>query len=251
LRRRGARRIFRSFAAETLSMSLGRNEMAARKRAASRRKSRPAARARAARPRAKATPRRRAKPAARRKAPKRASRPASKRPASKRPASKRPAARRPAPKRGAAPRPAASAASRPVGAVPSGIGLVNHHADYTTHDVPAVRRFYVEQLGFTQIEEMPGGPYLSIQTGASSSLGFGPPSSGPPEQWRPPREPALYFRVRDVDRAHRDLVARGVTFEQPPTDMPWGHRVAIVRDPEGRTVYLAEYKTRERRGEAR
>jgi len=207
--------------------------MAARKRAASRRKSRPAARKRAASPRGKAKPSRRARPASR-KAPKRASRPAP----------KRAAARRPATKRSAAPRRAPSAVNRPAGAVPNAIGLVNHHADYTTHDLPAVRRFYVEQLGFTQIEEMPAGPYLSIQTGASSSLGFGPPSSGPPEQWRPPREPALYFRVRDVDRAHRDLVARGVTFEQPPTDMPWGHRVAIARDPEGRTVYLAEDKTR-------
>jgi predicted enzyme related to lactoylglutathione lyase len=203
--------------------------MAARKRAASRRKSRPAARKRATSPRAKVKPSRRAKPASR-KAPKRAARAAV----------KRAAARRPVTKRSAAP----SAASRPAGAVPNAIGLVNHHADYTTHDLPAVRRFYVEQLGFTQIQEMPAGPYLIIQTGASSSVGFGPPSSGPPEQWRPPREPALFFSVRDVDRAHRDLVARGVTFEQPPTDMPWGHRVAIARDPEGRTVYLAEDKTR-------
>jgi predicted enzyme related to lactoylglutathione lyase len=142
--------------------------------------------------------------------------------------------RRAAPRRGGAP-------SRPkaVGTVPSGIGLVNHHLDYTTHDLGAVRRFYVEVLGFTQIEEMPEMKYLSIQTGPSSSLGFSPPMPGPPEQWRPPREPALYFRVENVDRAHQKLAARGVTFEQSPTDMPWGHRVAILRDPEGRAVYLA------------
>lgn len=128
---------------------------------------------------------------------------------------------------------------KPSGTVPSGIGLVNHHLDYTTHDLDAVRRFYVEVLGFTRVQEMPDMKYLSIQTGPSSSLGFSPPMPGPPEQWRPPREPALYFRVENVDRAHQKLAARGVTFEQSPTDMPWGHRVAILRDPEGRAVYLA------------
>jgi predicted enzyme related to lactoylglutathione lyase len=112
--------------------------------------------------------------------------------------------------------------------------------DYTSHDVAAVRRFYSEMLGFADARHDSANDYLSIRTGASSSLGFMPPVPGPPEQWRPPREPALYFLVRDVDRAHRDLVARGATFDQDPTNMPWGHRVAILRDPEGRTLYLAQ-----------
>lgn len=193
--------------------------MAARKRARPSRKPRSASR-------------RPARPAKKRKAG--GSRPA---PAKKRGARKaRPAAKasRPASRRsGASARPKAS------GGVPSGIGLVNHHLDYTTHDLAAVRRFYVEVLGFTQVEEMPDLEYISIQTGPSSSLGFSPPMPGPPEQWRPPREPALYFRVENVDRAHQRLAAKGVAFEQSPTDMPWGHRVAILRDPEGRAVYLA------------
>ena len=50
----------------------------------------------------------------------------------------------------------------------------------------------------------------------------------------------LYFIVSDVARAHLDLAARGVTFEQVPTDMPWQHRVAMLRDPEGRLVCLAQ-----------
>lgn len=71
-----------------------------------------------------------------------------------------------------------------------------------------------------------------------------PSMPGPPEQWRPPREPAIYLFVTNVDRAHRDLVAKGVSFEQDPTDMPWGHRLAILRDPEGRKVCLAQDLTR-------
>jgi len=58
--------------------------------------------------------------------------------------------------------------------------------------------------------------------------------------WRPPREPNLYFMVTDVDAACRALSSRGVAFDQPPQDMPWGHRVAMLKDPEGRRVCLAQ-----------
>lgn len=129
------------------------------------------------------------------------------------------------------------AASAPASA---GIGMRNHHMDYTSHAMDDVKRFYVDLLGFRDFDFDPGVPYLSVRTGPSSSLGFMPPMPGPPEHWRPPREPAIYLEVRDVDLAHRELVARGVTFLQPPMDMPWKHRVAILRDPEGRTIALAQ-----------
>ncbi len=112
--------------------------------------------------------------------------------------------------------------------------------DYTSHALDDVKRFYTELLGFRHFDFDPQMQYLYVRTGASSSVGFMPPLPGPPEQWRPPREPAIYLEVSDVDRAHRDLVAKGVTFVQPPMDMPWRHRVAILRDPEGRTIMLAQ-----------
>ena len=129
-------------------------------------------------------------------------------------------------------------------ATPSAIGFVSQHMDYTTHNYDGVRRFYTELLGFSSFRDMSEGPYLAIQTGPSSSLGFMPPRPGPPEQWQPPREPTLYLIVESVDRAHRELSARGVAFEQEPADMPWGHRVATLRDPEGRSVSLAEVRNR-------
>ncbi len=107
-----------------------------------------------------------------------------------------------------------------------------------------IKRFYTVTLGFTEAQHDLTNNYLFVQTGPSSSLGFMPPQPGPPEQWRPPREPALYFIVDDVDRAYRDLVDKGVSFDQAPQDMPWKHRVAILRDPEGRTVYLAQAMSR-------
>jgi lactoylglutathione lyase len=114
--------------------------------------------------------------------------------------------------------------------------------DYTTHNLDGVKHFYTELLGFTDFRYLPEHPYLAIQTGASSSFGFMPPQPGPPEQWQPPREPTIYLIVADVDRAHRELAARGVVFEREPADMPWGHRVATLRDPEGRCVQLAQVK---------
>ena len=84
--------------------------------------------------------------------------------------------------------------------------------------------------------------YLAVSTGPSSSLGFMPPMEGGPDQWSPPREPTLYFMVQDVDAAYRTLSNRGVSFDEPPRDMPWGHRVARLKDPEGRRVCLAQQK---------
>ena len=143
-------------------------------------------------------------------------------------------AARPAKRRAA--QPAASPASPKV---PSGISLVMHHMDYTSQAMDEVRRFYTELLGFSSYELDPQANYLMVRTGPSSSLGFMPPMEGPPEQWRPPREPAIYLFVEDVDRAHADLTAKGVEFMQPPQDTFYGHRVAILKDPEGRTVCLA------------
>jgi predicted enzyme related to lactoylglutathione lyase len=129
-------------------------------------------------------------------------------------------------------------------AVTNGVGLLNCHIDYTSQDLEGVKRFYTEELGFTNFHHDQSENYLMVRTTPMSSIGFMPPMPGPPEEWRPPREPALYLMVEDVDRAYRELSARGVEFEQAPQDMPWMHRVALLRDPEGRRVCLAQVLTR-------
>ena len=148
------------------------------------------------------------------------------------------------PKRAVARRPAAAhipaAPMLAPASSPSAIGLMSHHLDYTSHDLEGVKRFYTEVLGFRDFDHDPRFNYLMVKTSPTSSVGFMPPMPGPPEQWRPPREPALYFIVKDVDRTHRQLSLQGIQFEQAPQDMPWGQRVAILRDPEGRTVCLAQ-----------
>lgn len=166
--------------------------------------------------------------------------------APKRPAAKK-SARRPA--RKAAKRPAAKPARRTQpqppapAAPPSAIGLLSQHMDYTTHRLSDVKRFYTDLLGFRKFEQDPQMNYLYVQTGHSSSVGFMPPMVGQGEP-SPAKEPTLYFMVKDVDRAYNDLAARGVQFEGPPADMPWGHRVIVTVDPEGRRVMLATTKRR-------
>lgn len=165
------------------------------------------------------------KPAARAAARKKTARKPSPAPARKRPARATPPPRRPA----------------PPPAVPSAIGMTVHHLDFTTHDLDAVRNFYVDLLGFKNFDHDPQFNYLWVQTGGTSSLGFMPPMQGMGET-SPPKEPTLYFIVEDVDRAYATLSARGVMFDGPPADMPWGHRVVRTIDPEGRPVMLATRK---------
>jgi predicted enzyme related to lactoylglutathione lyase len=147
---------------------------------------------------------------------------------------KAPAAKKPAPKPAAPP----VAAPPPV---PNAMGLLSLHFDYTTHNFEEVRRFYTQQLGFTKFDFDPSMNYLFVQTTNGSSVGFSPPM---PQAGQPmmPREPILYFIVKDVDEAYRKLQTRGVSFEGPPEDKPWGHRIVVTRDPEGRSIWLAERK---------
>jgi len=161
------------------------------------------------------------------------------------PARKRPAAKKALKKvaRKAAARPARQPQPSAPPSPPSGIGLLSQHMDYTTHNLADVKRFYTDLLGFRRFEQDPQMNYLYVQTGHSSSVGFMPPMQGMGEP-SPAKEPTLYFMVKDVDRAYSDLSAKGVQFEGPPADMPWGHRVVSTIDPEGRRVMLATTKRR-------
>ena len=48
----------------------------------------------------------------------------------------------------------------------------------------------------------------------------------------------IYFECRDVDATYRGLVAAGVPFTQPPTDMRYLWREARLLDPDGYDLRL-------------
>jgi PhnB protein len=57
---------------------------------------------------------------------------------------------------------------------------------------------------------------------------------------RPPFPAMLYVYVADVDVTYQRALQRGATSVEPPTDVPWGDRRAIVEDPFGNVFQVAE-----------
>ena len=50
---------------------------------------------------------------------------------------------------------------------------------------------------------------------------------------------ALWLYSDDADAAYHAALAAGAASVVPPEDMPWGERVAQVRDPDGNLLHLA------------
>jgi uncharacterized glyoxalase superfamily protein PhnB len=46
----------------------------------------------------------------------------------------------------------------------------------------------------------------------------------------------VFLAVDDVDELHRELVARGVSIDLPPTDQSWGNREMYVSDADGNSI---------------
>lgn len=54
----------------------------------------------------------------------------------------------------------------------------------------------------------------------------------------PPAPAQLYFECRDLDRTVTELKAKGLTFQQDPTEMSYLWREAHLRDPDGHELRL-------------
>jgi predicted enzyme related to lactoylglutathione lyase len=125
-----------------------------------------------------------------------------------------------------------------TGEYPNRIGFVKQHVDFLTYKVEQLRKFYGDLLGFPTEQGETDLNYLFVHTSATSSIGFMPPHPQMTSEQPPPKESTLYFVVENVDRVFAKLMAAGVAFMGPPQEMPWGHRVVMTHDPEGRTVML-------------
>lgn len=109
-----------------------------------------------------------------------------------------------------------------------------------TDDVDAVLAFYERVTGVaaTRLHPLfgeirtPSGTLAVASTATVPLLGDGAAEA------RANRSVALDLLVDDVDAAYRHL--RGVvdTFVNEPTDMPWGNRSLLLRDPDGTLVNL-------------
>lgn len=55
----------------------------------------------------------------------------------------------------------------------------------------------------------------------------------------PPAGAILTFVVNDVEATHRQAIAKGAEIIQAPTDLPYGQRRLMLRDPAGTAVDIS------------
>ena len=95
--------------------------------------------------------------------------------------------------------------------------------------------FYTKKLGFSVVTDQPFGEndrWLELRIpGADTRVVL----------WKQPDRAGQFggfvFWTDDVEGTHKELTAKGVTFDQPPKKEPWGTS-AIFRDSEGNQFVL-------------
>ncbi|SDQ49693.1 VOC family protein [Thermostaphylospora chromogena] len=107
----------------------------------------------------------------------------------------------------------------------------------TTPDLDRLRAFYEGVFGAVEERRHPDdGPafFVGLRLG-DSRLGLVHDAAADPST---PQRILLSVAVDDVDGLLDRVEAAGGRVLGPPTDMPWGQRVAHVHDPDGNMVNL-------------
>lgn len=111
----------------------------------------------------------------------------------------------------------------------------------TTTDLPRALRFYGDGLGARITYRFPEADgttpaYVGLEIG-DSHLGIAfDPGAGDGE----PKSITLWVYADDCDAAVDRLSAMGVRVVEPPSDQPWGERIARVLDPDGNQVVVGQ-----------
>ena len=99
----------------------------------------------------------------------------------------------------------------------------------------AAEKFYCGQLGFKQsfayrLNDAKSDPcYMGltrddVSLHVSSFSGDGVPGG------------VVFLVVKDVDRLHEELKAKGIKIDLEPTDQSWGNREMYISDPDGNSI---------------
>lgn len=103
-----------------------------------------------------------------------------------------------------------------------------------TGQMEKLASFYQEGLQLGPFESSPGhlgqqvGPvYLGFDQDDDAKVGSG-------------GGPTLWFTVDDLQATFDRLAAMGAEVRYPPTEKPWGARLACVYDPDGNVLGLAQ-----------
>lgn len=105
-------------------------------------------------------------------------------------------------------------------------------------NVEASARFYESLLGMTRHGDF--GWFVILTHPLMPGLEFGlldrTHDTVPAELAAPPRGVVLTFVVEDVASVHARAEEMGAEILQPPTDLPYGQRRLLLRDPDGTPV---------------
>jgi predicted enzyme related to lactoylglutathione lyase len=92
-------------------------------------------------------------------------------------------------------------------------------------------RFADEKFGFASFAT-PGAGFTIAQVD----------DTDPGQRGLAGRHTGVAFGVDDLDETYASWRARGVDFPLPPTQQPWGGRLAQLADPEGNLLTLDQYR---------
>src|SRR3954447_18089196 len=108
-----------------------------------------------------------------------------------------------------------------------------------TNDIDRLSAFYTTLLSAAHTMGYPeDGPafYIGLQVG-NSELGLSSASDVSPGS---PGRILLSVEVADVDAVLPRVIELGGTAESGANDMPWGQRVAHIKDPDGNLINLTQ-----------
>ena len=114
-----------------------------------------------------------------------------------------------------------------------------------TRDLPRALAYYCDTLGFEAGYRFPddGDPEFAVVRLGDSALAFSaaqtPQALLGISMGREPRFELCLF-CDDVDSEVARLAAAGAPVLRDAEDMPWGERVAYVRDPDGNPIQLTQ-----------
>ena len=121
-----------------------------------------------------------------------------------------------------------------------------HSATVVVSDQDASLDFYVHKLGWEKRIDQPMGDTRFITVapkGSSAELALTDPrmmEQAGEAGLKPGMNLGISFVCKDVQATCDELMAKGVTFPMPPTEMPWGALGAHFTDPDGNTFFLTE-----------
>lgn len=121
--------------------------------------------------------------------------------------------------------------------------MISHifSATVAVADQDAALDFYVNTLGWEKVIDVPveeGLRWLTVVPHGSKTQLVLADSSGAAADTSPRKDSGITLVSPDIDATYETLTARGVTFKQPVTVMPWGTKATWFSDLDGNEFFL-------------